>query len=148
MPRPFIGSHAPVESVAPTRLAPTSPAALEARLREARSPGYLAALARVDTGATAEELIEAARVEFSEIPNDARTAGVVARCALGADYDVHVLDLAQGTAEHYRTGQRMPGELEKARALGTHGDYAFVEVYDGVARAVRRDGSVTVAKLR
>lgn len=46
--------------------------------------------------------------------------------------------------EHYKSGQTMPGELEKARSIAMRGGYAFIEVYVDCCRAISSTGVVSV----
>ena len=46
--------------------------------------------------------------------------------------------------EHYKSGQSLPGGLEKARSIAMRGGYEFIEVYSDCCRAVSSNGSVSV----
>jgi hypothetical protein len=145
MPRPLIGPQPTDETpfVRVTRPIVSSAAALEARLREHRSPGYVDAMTGLDA-ADGAPAVAAIGAEFSDVVTDARPAGLVAKCGLGQTFEVHSLDLEHATAVHVRAGEKLPGGLERARALALHPEYVFVEVYPDGMRAVRADGTVNV----
>jgi len=44
---------------------------------------------------------------------------------------------------HYKHGERMPAEYERARALALHPAYRHIEVYHSTLICVRQDGTVT-----
>jgi hypothetical protein len=152
MPRPLIGPQ-PTDETPFARVArpiASSAVALEARLREHRSPRYVAALTTLDSGSHTVDATEIAAAlaavdaEFSDVVIEARPAGLVAKCGLGQTFEVHSLDLERVTAVHVRSGQKLPDGLERARALAMHPQYVFVEVYPDAMRAVRADGTVNV----
>jgi len=70
--------------------------------------------------------------------------GLVSICRLGVPYEVYILDFRGGILVHYKSGQVLPGGLEKARAIAMYGGYAFIEVYTDCCRAVAGDGEVSV----
>jgi hypothetical protein len=124
--------------------------ALSARLRVKRSPAFMAALTKLDSGThginreAAQALVEAVCAEFPELTMDQLPLGIVAKCYLGEPFEVHTLDIAGGIVTHFKRGEPMPGGLEKARAVALNPYYAYVEVYPTSLRPVRPDGSVTV----
>ena len=75
-------------------------------------------------------------------------SGIVAKCYLGGDYEVHTLNLADGIIEHYAAGHRLPGTLEDYRAPAINGAYEFIEVYSDFACAIRPNGAVTLIEAR
>lgn len=46
--------------------------------------------------------------------------------------------------EHYKSGQNLPGGLEKARSIVLRGGYDFIEVYVECCRAISSNSSVSV----
>lgn len=144
-----------------------SPAALEARLRQPRSAAYVAAMTQVDSGghvrdAQAEEhLLDALREEFPDIsiedyPGDALAGrlpvGIVARCFLGAPYEVHTFDFGAmkvfaNIIRHYKTFEPLPGAMETARSLSLNPAYEFVEVYTDKLIAISRSGASSIVPL-
>ena len=157
MPRPIISSstvpatHLTVDNVrshAPQ--IPLKPADLDRRLRTKRTRAYVDAMMRLDAGthhasrASLDALLDAIRQEFPEFQSSDLPQGIVARCYLGAPYEVHTLDCVGGIVKHYKRQEPLPPNLERARALALHPSYAFVEVYAGWLRAVRETGEVTV----
>ena len=70
--------------------------------------------------------------------------GIVSKCFLGAPYEVHTLDLSgRCIVQHYKTGEPLPADFEKARALARHNAYAMVEVYASKLLLIAADGTVT-----
>ena len=129
-----------------------TPAQLLDRLRQRRTTGYVAAMSKLDAGAHAtvgeavEQLKAALDAELAEIGTDQFPIGLVGRCYLGAPYQVHTLDRLAGIVEHYKAGQSLPSELERARALAVHPGYAFIEVYRDRLVAVAADGTTSVVE--
>lgn len=125
---------------------------LERILNSRRSKEYVEAMKRLDAGGhmhnqrQVEELVKLIQEELPEIEIEMGPIGIVAKCYLGAPYEVHTLDVNGGIIEHYQTYRSMPGMLEKARHLATSGYYAFIEVYNTSLRAVKEDGTVAVLK--
>lgn len=147
-------AHAP--SATRTSAATRAPSArlslaeLDARLRLPRSKAYLQALASLDAGghglspADRAEIADIVRAEFPELTVDQLPQGFVAKCHLGDPYEVHTFDLQSGEIiAHYRTGEALPGGLERGRALAMHGAYALVEVYGTDVRGISPSGRAT-----
>ena len=160
MGRPIIlkpvTSTGPVElrSVTPTSKSRTlSQAELSQRLRMKRSTRYIEALTRLDAGChcqdprVIEALIAAIQEELPEVTIEKLPIGVVSKCHLGADYEVHTLDRTGGIVQHYRSHQSLPPLLERARSLALHSQYVFVEIYVDSMVAVRLNGEVSVVNL-
>ena len=90
------------------------------------------------------QLMDAVKEEFGTAELDSLPLGVVAKCFLGDQYEVHILDLtASQITKHFKIGEVMPGDFEKARTLATHNAYAFIEVYTDKLVLIRADGSAT-----
>jgi hypothetical protein len=91
-----------------------------------------------------QELMDAIAEEYGTAEVASVPLGIVAKCFLGAPFEVHILDLS-GTqiVRHFKAGEEMPPSFEKARTLAMHNAYAFVEVYSDKIVLVRPDGSAT-----
>lgn len=128
------------------------PLKLEKRLREKRSNKYMEIMKQLDISGCHmdqqkyQEFIDAINQEFSDIDLENQLLGIVAKCYLGQPYEVHTLDLTGNIVVHYKKNEDMPGLLNRARSLALHGGYDFIEVYIDCLRAVKSDGTVTVAK--
>ena len=70
--------------------------------------------------------------------------GFVSICYLGKPYEVHTLDMTGNIIQHYKSGQSLPGGLERARGIALHGGHDYIEVYANCLRAISSDGSVAV----
>ena len=123
---------------------------LDRLLRQPRSRAYMDAMHRLDAGghvhnqSNVNEIIAAIRNEFPDVEISGILLGCVAVCYLGKPYEVHTLDITQGIIEHYKSGQTLPGGLEKARNIAMRGGYDFIEVYVDCCRAVSSNGAVSV----
>jgi hypothetical protein len=115
-----------------------------------RSAAYLRAIAKIDSSVHLEqtetrELVDAIRREFAEKWTD-EPIGFVARCYLGVPYEVHTLTTDGAILAHYKTGQSLPGLLERARSLAASDAYDVIEVYPDRLICVHKDGAVTVSE--
>ena len=123
---------------------------LDRLLRKPRSKAYMEAMHKLDAGGhvhnqhKVDEIIDAIRAEFPEVDITDVLLGCVAVCYLGEPYEVHTLDITGSIIEHYKAGQRLPGALEKARAIAIRGGYSFIEVYSDCCRCISANGSVSV----
>lgn len=128
------------------------PILLERRLREKRSSTYMEMMKQLDIcglqmeQSKFQEFIDTLHSEFIDLDMGNQLLGIVSKCYLGKPYEVHTLDLTGNIVTHYKSSENMPGMLERARSLAMHNDYYFIEVYIDCLRAVKFDGSVTVAK--
>lgn len=159
MPRSVlgIGTRSPsltVDTAVPVqRTTALSPAQVQQRLRQRRSPAYVEQFRRLDAGthhrdgAALQQLLDAITAEFPELGIDDRPLGIVARCQLGPPYEVHICDLGGGIVEHYERSRSMPPLFERARPLTAHGVYQFIEVYATTLRVIGADGSVAVLTI-
>jgi hypothetical protein len=155
MARPLLNQNTQAATRLSTTATPARTSALPAhelarRLREPRTRAYVERLARLDVGTlhdtgAVQRLIEELRAEFPELGIEDFPVGWVSRCYLGEPYEVHVLDAAGAIVQHYRRGEPLPAELERARALALHPAYAFIEVRRDALHCVRGDGTVTFA---
>ena len=144
---PVTGARAlDIRGVAPTTSIKLSKGELESRLRQRRSTNYIRAMTELDAGChcqdprAVEALIAAIQQELPEVTIDKLPIGIVSRCFLGEDYEVHTLDRTGGIVQHYRGHQSLPALLERARSLALHSGYLFVEVYVDSLVAVRSNG--------
>lgn len=122
-----------------------------ARLRHCRSSTYVDAIEKLDAGShmhnrsQVNDLLEAIRQEFPEISIEQLSMlGIVARCHLGAPYEVHTLECSGEIIQHYKTRQSLPGLLESARTLALNPNYAFIEVYPDHLVAVAGNGKTSL----
>ncbi len=119
-------------------------------LRKKRSKKYMNILHQLDAGGhvhnqkDVEKIIDMIRNEFPEVEISGIFLGLVAKCYLGKPYEVHILDMTDQIVEHYKAGNPLPGELEKARSIAFRGGYEVIEVYTDCCRAIRADGTVSV----
>lgn len=119
-------------------------------LRKSRSKEYMDAIHHLDAGGhvhnkqKVDEMLQKIKEEFPEIEICDIMLGIVAICYLGAPYEVHTLDITGQIIEHYKSGQTLPGGLEKARSIAMRGGYDFIEVYVDCCRAVSENGTVSV----
>ena len=127
-----------------------SPSAIEARLRQPRSTAYREAVACLDSGGHThdplqlEQLLATLAQEFPEFVIEQYPLGIVAKCYLGAPFEVHTLDRANSIIQHYKRHESLPGGLESARSLALHPAYLCVEVYSDKLIAVSKSGAVAV----
>lgn len=125
-------------------------AALQARLRQKRSTSFVEAMTRLDAGghvhstAATEALLAAIRQEFPDVQIDALALGIVAKCYLGAPYEVHTLECSGSIIQHYKTGVPLPQGMERARSLARNAHYAFIEVYTDKLIAVSASGQTAI----
>ncbi|MCB0813712.1 MAG: hypothetical protein KDB87_11200 [Flavobacteriales bacterium] len=114
-----------------------------------RSKKYMDVIASLDnktlTGTQGmNDLLSALQEEFGTAHLEDLPVGIVSKCFLGQPYEVHILDLtATQIVEHYKRGESMPGEYEKARTLAMHNAYAVIEVYRDKMILIREDGTTT-----
>lgn len=125
-------------------------AALQARLRAKRSSTYLAAMTQLDAGghvhdtATTTALIDAIRKELPDVQVEALPIGIVAKCYLGAPYEVHTLNCTGNIIQHYKAGASLPHDMERARSLACNANYLFIEVYADKLIAVSESGQTAI----
>lgn len=123
---------------------------LERLLRKPRSKEYMEALHKLDAGGhvhnqnKVNDIINTIKSEFPEIELSGILLGYVSICYLGKPYEVHTLDITGEIIEHYKSGQTLPGGLEKARSIAMRGGYDFIEVYVDCCRAISSTGVVSV----
>ncbi len=127
-----------------------SKAELELRLRMKRSAKYIQTMTHLDAGGhcqdpkAVEALVAAIQEELPEVAIEKLPIGIVSRCHLGGDYEVHTVDRTGNICQHYKRHESLPSLLEAARGLATHPQYIFVEVYVDSIVAVRANGEVAL----
>ena len=125
---------------------------IEKLLRKRRSAEYINAMQQLDVGGPCcirqqvEKLVAAVQQEFPEISLPEMLIGLVARCYLGAPYEVHTLELTGDIIKHYKYAESLPALMEKARSIALHPGYVFIEVYADCLRAINESGDVAVIK--
>lgn len=133
-----------------TSRASSGAVAIGERLRRPRSSRYLDAVTQLDSGGV---VVDAARIaairdaiaaEFPDGPGS-WPLGWVAKCYLGAPYEVHILDLSGQIVRHIKKGEAMSDGLERARGLAASGRYATIEVYSDRIVAIAMDGSTSIS---
>ena len=118
-------------------------------LRKLRSKKYVETLSKLDSGeihldeSLKDELIEEIKNEFGNLEVNMWPLGIVAKCYLGDDFEVHTLDLTLKIVKHYKYYESLPQELEKARNIANNKNYAFIEVYSNMLKAISHDGTVS-----
>lgn len=126
---------------------------LDRMLRKRRSKEYMDALHKLDAGGhvhnqqKVDDMINVIRQEFPEVDIQGILLGIVSTCYLGAPYEVHTLDISGHIIEHYKTGQTLPGGLEKAHSIALRGGYEYIEVYVDCCRCISANGSVSVVSM-
>lgn len=114
-----------------------------------RSAKYVKLLSSLDTKSLTDvqgwnELMDAVKEEFGTAELSSLPLGIVSKCFLGESYEVHILDLSGSQIiKHFKTGEAMPTDFEKARTLAMHNSYALIEVYTDKLVLIREDGSTT-----
>ena len=162
MPRPMLRSNQQTKTESVLSLTQPTAAKVEMTeetkmkidrlMRKPRSKKYMDMMKNLDAGGhvhnrkQVDEILEAIRQEFPEVEIGGILLGIVSKCYLGGNYEVHSLDAFGKIIEHYLQGQQLPSGMEKARSIAMHGGYEFIEVYTDCCRAVSSNGSVAVIK--
>lgn len=124
---------------------------LSSALNIRRSKGLVNTLSKLDTQGCqldqtkVEEIISELKAELSKGEMD-MLLGIVAKCYLGDDYEVHLLDTQFNILRHYKRNEKLPLEVEKVRSLAMHEDYAYVEIYSDRYYAVKHTGELSEIK--
>ncbi len=114
-----------------------------------RSTKYVKMFSSLDTKAPTgvqgwKQLIDVVYEEFGTAEPANLPLGIVSKCFLGESYEVHILDLSGSQIiNHFKVGEAMPNDFEKARSLAMHNSYALIEVYTDKLVLIREDGSTT-----
>lgn len=160
MPRPMIGNRQKLQIGSGSFLERKNEARASSRqlskleldrlLRKPRSKEYMEAMRRLDIGshthndAQRDEIIRILQEEFPEVQLGGILIGIIGKCYIGPEYDVHSFDTTGGIIHHFHKNESMPPELARARALAARGTYEFIEVYHDCIRCVSADGTVAV----
>lgn len=160
MPRPMIGNRQKLQIGSGSSLERKNEARASSRqlskleldrlLRKPRSKEYMEAMRRLDIGshthndAQRDEIIRILQEEFPEVQLGGILIGIIGKCYIGPEYDVHSFDTTGGIIHHFHKNESMPPELARARALAARGTYEFIEVYHDCCRCVSADGTVAV----
>lgn len=133
-----------------TTAAPQRTVALSTeRQRRRRSPAYLDAVRELDAGGRTiapDRLAAVKDAVAAEFPDGSGTwpLGWVAKCFLGPPFEVHLLDLSGQIVRHFKVGEALPGDLERARRIAASGQYSVIEVFSDRLVAIAADGSTAV----
>jgi hypothetical protein len=121
---------------------------LQERLRKGRNSSYMEVIGKLDTAidVNIDSILQQIEQEFSDVRLEDQLLGIVAKCYLGSDYDIHLLDRNQKIMQHLKRTNPLPAEFKQARSLAFHKQYAFIEVYPDCLRAVSLNGEVSVVK--
>ncbi|MDR0822971.1 MAG: hypothetical protein LBN20_04225 [Endomicrobium sp.] len=120
--------------------------------RQKRSSKYIELLKLLDTSGNnisqvdIDKIVSDIKNELGEIGIGQIPLGIVSKCYLGNPYEVHTLTLVGTIIKHYKFGESLPPELEKARNLAFSPKYAFIEVYTDRLVAINKDGSAAEIK--
>ncbi len=143
-------SATPPKQAQKKQMTQTEKMVMDRLLRKKRSKRYMDAIHSLDAGGhvhnqdKVNDIIDAIREEFPEVEINGVMLGIISKCYLGHSYEVHTLDVTGQIIEHYQTGQKMPGDLERARTIAMRGGYDFIEVYIDCLRCVSSNGTVSV----
>lgn len=110
---------------------------------------YLIKLENIDSAKVTgyKELVDHISKEIGELGLPSSPIGILAKCFLGAPYDVHILGLKGDIIlNHYKVSESLPPEFSKARNLAIHNQYAIVEVYIDRFILIDLDGNTTNLK--
>lgn len=122
-------------------------------LRNKRSKKYIDALSKLDSGdvcidkSLKEELLSIIREEFEQIEMTLWPIGIISKCYLGDNYEVHTLNISLQIIEHFKTNEKLPYGMDVARNIASNKNYAFVEVYNNYLRVVNNEGIVSEIKI-
>lgn len=154
MPKPIINSNFNQETNFANSLSISPKTTFESpelAYRRKRSQQYIDILKGFDilghniTQDKINSIINAIKMELPELSVNDLPIGIVAKCYLGEPYEVHTLSLIGGMIiEHYKQGQALSEDLEKARTLANNENYAFIEVYKTKLIAIKEDGTASI----
>jgi hypothetical protein len=118
-------------------------------LLKQRSRKYIDMISKIDSKTLSDtrgmdELLEAVQKELGSADIISLPIGIVSKCFLGHPYEVHTIDLSGNIIiSHFKKGEAMSPDFEKARNLAIHNSYALIEVYKDKMLIIREDGSVS-----
>lgn len=164
MPRPMIQRMSQQKSEVSTKLSmdmhqqqkQTTISDVDAQrlLRKQRSKEYMDAMTRLDAGLhlDSESFVQEAMATIeNEMPFISAISdsfvGLIAKCYLGEDFEVHIVDFITRELTHFRKGEPMPEKMERCRNIAQNPNYELIEVYEHSARLIGHDGSVSEVKF-
>jgi uncharacterized protein YihD (DUF1040 family) len=113
-----------------------------------RSLAYMKCIEKLDAGNLAnntksiEEVIQTIKSEFSKDDLVDLPLGILWKCALGHQYDVHLIDLSgKQIIRHYKISEFLDEQFERGRNLARHDAYKMIEIYTNKIVLIRKDGS-------
>lgn len=115
-----------------------------------RSKKYLDLLMKLDKGTITHSndwanFIEELKEQIQDFSSPELLEGIIAKCYLGVPYEVHILDFsATSIVNHFKRGEPLPANLERARSLANHDSYLYVEVYRDKLVCIKDDGTPVV----
>lgn len=139
----------------------------ELAFREKRPQNYINLITNLDIEYSTvsddklNEIINQLKNTVPYVVSDDTFLGILGKCELGPDYDVHTLSknvifgideathqvgFGRMILQHFKIGENLPAELEKGRSLAVNPSYAFVEVYNDKLIAIQNDGTVAIIK--
>ncbi len=139
----------------------------ELSFREKRPQSYINIIKNLDLEGSKvsekklEEIINQLQNAVPEIVLDEMFIGILGKCELGAEYDVHTISkevifgidevnhlpcFGRMILKHFKIGETLPDGLEKGRNLAVNPNYVFVEIYNDKIIAVQENGSVAIIK--
>lgn len=139
----------------------------ELAFREKRPQSYIEQIKNLDIEGYSiseekiKEIVETVQNAIPDLFYDEAFLGVLGKCHLGEEYDVHTLSLnnvfgidertktigyGRMILKHYKRNESLPSELEKGRQLAINPNYAFVEIYSNKLIAISEDGTASIVK--
>lgn len=139
----------------------------ELAFREKRPQSYINLIKNLDLEGSKisekklEEIVNQLKNAVPEIVLDEMFIGILGKCELGAEYDVHTISkevifgidevnhlpgFGRMILKHFKIGETLPDGLEKGRSLAVNPNYIFVEIYNDRIIAVQENGSVAIIK--
>lgn len=119
-------------------------------LRKKRSKSYMDLVQKIDVGHGSlskkelDQLIQDLKQQFPVLDSLQFLEGIVAKCYLGNEFEVHTLDLKLDIMQHYKFHETLPPNLANARTLAASPFYAYIEVYSNCLCAIHTDGTVSI----
>lgn len=94
-----------------------------------------------------KELTDQISNEIGPLGFSSSPLGILAKCFLGAPFDVHILGLeGEIILNHYKASEPLPPSYSKARLLALHNQYSIVEVYNDKFILIDLEGNTTNIK--
>ena len=118
-------------------------------LRQKRNPQFMQLVQQLDVGhgtmskTELDQLISDVKQQFPVREALGSLQGIIAKCYLGREFEVHMLDMKLDVIRHYKFHEPLPPELQKARSLASTSFYEYIEVYETSLCARSRNGAVS-----